>query len=580
MLQPQVPGSVPSATARVAHAAFPKGAPLLTLRDELGPIFQDDDFAALYPTLGQPAYPPWRLALVTVLQFREDLSDRKAADAVRSRIDWKYALGLDLDDPGFDASVLCEFRDRLREGEAEQVLLDRVLTACRGRGLLKTRGRQRTDSTHVVAAVREMNRLELTAETVRAALNAVAAEAPSWVAVVAPGAWYERYARRVEDSRLPQAKAKREAYAVAVGTDGFALLDAVDQGGAPAGLSTLPAITALRRVWSRHYERDGDSARLSELRGRGPEKGDGRASARPVESPYDVDARYRRKAGTTWTGYMVHLTEACDEDMPRLVVYADTTPGDVHEAVRKDAILQALDARGLSAAEHLADSAYVSAELLVAARDQYGVRLVGPPRRDASWQARTEGGYTASRFTVDWDRETAVCPQGHASRTWSEYTDRTQRTSVMVRFDPGDCRACPAQALCVRSKNGARSVHLHPRPEQEALDAMRAELATDEGRASYAARAGVEATMSQGVRSMGMRQTRYRGLGKTRLGHVATAAALSADRAAVWLGGARPAPTRTSRVAAIGTDRGLHLPRPLPYVDGRDGPGWSAARCG
>ncbi len=574
MLQPQTPGPVPSDTARVAHAAFPKGAPLLTLRDELGPVFRDDDFAALYPALGQPAYPPWRLALVTVLQFREDLSDRKAADAVRSRIDWKYALGLPLDDAGFDASVLCEFRDRLREGEAEHVLLERVLSACRDRGLLKARGRQRTDSTHVVAAVREMNRLELAAETVRAALNAVAAEAPSWIAVVAPGAWYDRYERRVEDSRLPQAKAKREAYAVAVGTDGFALLDAVNQEGAPAGLAALPAITALRRVWSRHYERDGDSARLSELRGRGPTKGDS------VESPYDVDARYRRKAGTTWIGYMVHLTEACDEEMPRLVLNADTTLGDVHEAVRTDAILQALDARGLSAAEHLADAAYISADLLVAARDRYGVRLVGPPRPDSSWQARTEGGYTAGQFTLDWDREVAVCPEGQASRTWSEHTDREHRTSISVRFDPADCRTCPAQALCVRSMSGGRALRLHPKPEQEALDSLRAEIATDEGRASYAARAGVEATMSQGVRAMGMRQTRYRGLGKTRLGHVATAAALSADRAAVWLGGTRPAKTRTSRVAAIGADRGVHLPRPLPYVDGRDGPGWRAARCG
>ena len=150
MLQPQSPGPVPPDTVRVARAAFPKGSPILTLRDELGTVFQDDDFAALYPPLGQPAYPPWRLALVTVLQFREGLPDRKAADAVRSRIDWKYLLGLPLDDPGVDASVLVEFRTRLVAGEAEHVLLDKVVDACRERGLLKARGRQRTDSTHVI----------------------------------------------------------------------------------------------------------------------------------------------------------------------------------------------------------------------------------------------------------------------------------------------------------------------------------------------------------------------------------------------------------------------------------------------
>ena len=109
---------------------------------------------------------------------------------------------------------------------------------------------------------------------------------------------------------------------------------------------------------------------------------------------------------------------------------------------------------------------------------------------------------------------------------------------------------------------------------------MRAEMATDEGRAGYAARAGVEATVGQGVRSMGLRHARYRGLRKTALQHTATAAALSADRAAVWLGGARPAKTRVSRVARIGADRAAHLPRPLPYVSGRDGPGWRGARRG
>jgi transposase len=162
-LQPRPTPHVPDDTARVARAAFPKGNPYLRLRDELGTVFGDDDFADLYPRRGQPALPPWRLALVTVLQFREGLSDRRAADAVRARIDWKYLLGLELTDPGFDASVLCEFRSRLLAGEAEERLLERLLARCQALGLLKSRGRQRTDATHVLASVRTMNRLELLA---------------------------------------------------------------------------------------------------------------------------------------------------------------------------------------------------------------------------------------------------------------------------------------------------------------------------------------------------------------------------------------------------------------------------------
>ena len=180
-LRPRPIGPVPEQTAQVAHAAFPKGNPYLTLRDHLGTIFQDEDFTTLFPTWGYPGLPPWRLALVTLMQFREHLADRQAAEAVRARIDWKYLLGLDLTDPGFDFSVLSEFRDRLLAGSAEGLLLDKLLERCRTMGLLTARGQQRTDSTHVLAAIRVMNRLELVAETLRATLNALATVAPAWL---------------------------------------------------------------------------------------------------------------------------------------------------------------------------------------------------------------------------------------------------------------------------------------------------------------------------------------------------------------------------------------------------------------
>src|SRR3954464_6785735 len=202
-LKPAVIQPVPEETARVARAAFRKGNPLLELRDELGTIFSDEGFVDLFPRLGRPGLPPWRLALVTLLQFRENLPDRQAAEAVRARIDWKYLLGLELADPGFDHSVLCEFRSRLLEGRAEERLLGKLLDACRARGLLKARGRQRTDATHVLASIRGLTRRELLGEPLRAALNELAAVAPDWLRGAAPRAWYERYARRVEDDRMP-----------------------------------------------------------------------------------------------------------------------------------------------------------------------------------------------------------------------------------------------------------------------------------------------------------------------------------------------------------------------------------------
>src|ERR671924_682095 len=241
-LHPHVIAPVPEETVRVARAAFPKGHPYLTFRDALGPIFQDEDFAALFPLMGQPGLPPWRLALVTIMQFRENLADRQAAEAVRARIDWKYLLGLDLTDAGFDFSALSEFRDRLLTGSAAELLLDKLLERCRALGLLKARGQQRTDSTHVLAAVRVLNRLELVAETLRAALNALATVAPDWLRVVAPLEWYERYGKRIEESQLPKGKAAREAYAHTVGEDGFLLLDALEAPDAPQEARELPIL--------------------------------------------------------------------------------------------------------------------------------------------------------------------------------------------------------------------------------------------------------------------------------------------------------------------------------------------------
>src|SRR6266545_3180362 len=217
-LQPKPCYEGPEETARVARAAFPQGTLCTRIYDALGTIFQDADFVSIFPPQGQPAEAPVRLALATILQFAECLSDRAAADAVRSRIDWKYLLGLELTDPGFDASVLSEFRGRLVAGDLTMVLLDTLLARCRAAGLLKARGRQRTDSTHVLAAIRVLNRLEGVGETFRHALNTLATVAPDWLRPqLAPvwDAWAERYGARFDVYRLPKDPVAREALAAA-----------------------------------------------------------------------------------------------------------------------------------------------------------------------------------------------------------------------------------------------------------------------------------------------------------------------------------------------------------------------------
>jgi transposase len=548
-LKPDPIHPVPEETARVARAAFRKGNPLLKLRDELGAIFADADFADLFPRLGRPGLAPWRLALVTLLQFRENLPDRQAAEAVRARIDWKYLLGLELTDPGFDHSVLCEFRSRLLAGSAEERLLGKLLDACQARGLLKARGRQRTDATRVLASIRVLNRLELLGETLRAALNEIATVAPDWLRAAAPRAWYERYARRVEDGRLPRAVAEREAYARVVGEDGFALLDRLDEPATPEGLGRLPAVGVLRRVWARHFVREdgtplGGGARLRA-------EDDPPPSTEPIESPYDTEARFRTRSGTSWTGYVVHLSETCEDDAVNLITHAMTTTATVHEARCTAAIHRALAGKGLAPSEHLVDSAYVDAGLLVGSREDHGIDLVGPPRPNPSWQGKVEGGYTLDRFEVDWDERRVRCPQGKLSSAWSPQVDHAGAPYVSVMFRKADCGACPARPLCTRAGHRARHLKLPPRAEHGALRTARERLGTKEGRRRYARRAGIEGTISQGVRAFGLRRSRYRGLARTHLQHVATAAAVDLERLAAWFRAIPRAATRTSRFAAL-----------------------------
>jgi len=199
----------------------------MQVRDTLGTVYTDEAFADLFPTYGQPACALWRLALVTVFQFMEHLTNRQAADAVRDRLAWKYALSLELIDTGFDHTVLSEFRARLVAGNAEQRLLDLLLQRCREGGWLKAGGRQRTDSTHVLAKIRALNRTLCVAQTMVYALNVLAEVAPEWILAHVPAEWVERYGERLFHERLPKEEEERKQYANQVGADGWMLLDAL-----------------------------------------------------------------------------------------------------------------------------------------------------------------------------------------------------------------------------------------------------------------------------------------------------------------------------------------------------------------
>lgn len=516
----------------------------MKLRDAFGTIYQDEAFKALFSTIGQPALAPWRLALVTVFQFLEGLSDRAAADAVRSRIDWKYALGLELDDSGFNFSVLSEFRDRLAAGDAEHVLLDTLLTHFQKQGLLKAGGQQRSDATHILAQVRALNRSECIIESLRAALNVLAVVAPDWLTTQVSGEWFKRYALRVEETRLVKGKEARVKYLEQVGRDGFVLLENIYAARDHSYLAALPAVETLRKVWLHHFWLDEGKLCYRAANDLAP------ANAR-LNSPYDPEAEFGKKGTYTWTGYKVFFTETCDAAAPRIITNVMTTGAGASDVSQTAEIHEALKNKQLLPKVHLADGGFTDADLLLGSTTDYGVELLGPVQRDRGWQSKTPEAYDISRFTINWDARTMICPEGKQSSSWTRKQGPKGDTKIAVKFRYADCTYCGTRHLCTRSKKGPKGFSLKPYEAHQALSEARIQQQQPAWRERYKVRSGIESTMSQGVGAHDLRRSRYRGQEKTALQHMATAAAINVQRVTDWLAGIPIAQTRVSSFAHL-----------------------------
>lgn len=513
---------VPDETNRIARRVFPKGTLAMVVRDELASLYTDEPFAHLFPKRGRLAEAPWRLALVTVLQTIEQLTDRQAAEAVRARIDWKYALGLPLDDDGFDFSILSDFRQRLIAGQAEGLVLEPILAVSRERGWLKAGGKQRTDSTAVLAWVRSLNSLESMGEHMRAALNEIAQKAPEWLQMHLKPDWFDRYVHRFETARFPKQESKQLALRLQVGEDVSSLLQALRQPVTPDILGALPSVLQLQQVFEQHYEekqghiqwRDGPAVRSEER----------------LVSPYDPEARSSRKRELVWLGYKVHLTETCEQepDVPHLIVHVHTVAATSPDSTSVEPIVQHLREQRLAPSTLFVDQGYTSATSLVALEKQ-GTHLFGPLPMSTSWQAQAGQGYALSDFEVDWQQQQVRCPQGYLSQCWSACVDRHGTAKWEVRFPAKTCQGCAVREQCTTSTKG-RILKLLPEEASQALESQRQLQHTPAFRQEYARRAGIEATISQAVRQTRIRRSPYCGLQKTHLHHMQVAAGLNVLR--------------------------------------------------
>ena len=586
------PASWPEPDPQIAAAIaakYPGKRPrplAVQIRDRLGEWLADEQFAAAFGTRGRPGWSPSRLALVTVLQRAENLTDRPAAEAVRLRIDWQYLLGLGQDDPGFDHTVLPEFRAKVADAGLEQTALDALLERLAADGLIKAGGKQRTDSTHVVAAVAALNRLELAGESVRAVLEALAAAHPDWLAArICVPDWTRRYGTPMTSWRPPASKARQDELAVTYARDGYALLEAVYDGSSPAWLAEIPAVDVLRRVLLQNYTRVVHADGREVIRRREKtwqEGGDGLPPGHMrIASPYDLDARWGVKREESWLGYKLHVTETCDDPppcacgpasaagqaaagsagagarghdkdcahlaFPNLITSVATTGATVTDNQMTGIIDDELAGKDLAPGRHYLDSGYLSAALVVSELARHGIALTGPLLADHSAQARAGAGYARADFTIDYGTQTVTCPQGKTAATWIPCTQHG-RDTIVATFSARDCVPCPARSLCTASRR--RQLSLPPRDLAEAQAAARAAENTISFQADYARRAGVEGTIHQAA-SHGARRTRYHGLPKTRLDHVYMACALNLLRLEAYWTGTPLDRQRTSHLARL-----------------------------
>jgi len=520
-LKPHPPRPMPEELARLAHLVA-VGSPYRLVGDTLYVQYRDADFVDLFHAEGKSGISPVDLAFVTVFQFLENLSDRQAAHAVRVRVDWKYALHLPLDYAGFDFSVLSEFRARVIRHGAEGRLFEAVLMQLAALGLVKRRGRQRTDSLAVLSKMRDLNRLEMVVETLRMALQAMLKAEVAWTQATVPTTWEEVYGDRCITGKMTQAE--RQGMADRVGPDGQWLLERLQAETAPPVLRTLPAVELLATVWQQQFE-------MVEGRVVFRDKDDADGHTR-IYTPHDPEARYSKKGQQRWVGDKLQVTETDDEGQPHLITDIAITSSVETDYEALNSIQGRLEDRGLLPAQQYADSGYVTEANLVHSTGRK-IDLVGPVQRDTSRQARMPGGITLDQFDVDAEACIATCPAGQQATMGTRQAKR-----LVFRFPKTVCAACPLRPQCCTGKGGrtlslGRHYHI--------LQAARARQQTEAFKIDYHQhRSGVEGCLSAMVRGQGVRVARYNERSKRNLHALFTAAGVNLRRAALWRAGQRP----------------------------------------
>ncbi len=515
-LKQAFPKEIPARTRDAVEAMLPADSVCRLLGEKAEEIIDESALAAMYHQTGRGGINPVLLCFVLVLQFMDKLPDRRTAEMVKVRMDWKYALRQELNWPGFDYSSLCNFRKRLYAHGQEYLMFEQVLAYLSRSGYVKSK-RQRTDATHVLAAVERLSRLELVWETLRLALDALINADAKWVCQVLPVSFVKFNSQKRSEFRLSPAQTKEAL--LAAGQDGFWLLSQIAQHG-QAAWQDLPEIITLSQVLSQQFDQ-GDEDGESGLKAKAniDAKGD------VITSPHEPSVRYSRKGKeTAWLGYKAQVTETVDGAFP---VITDIGIHSANEADGKalEEILKRLAQRGLLPEKQYVDQAYCNGKTLQDS-EQKGLDLRG----FIGSNSRKPVGFRLQDFDVDVERRQARCPAGKKATVFNPSSQHD--VAWNVRFGK-QCQRCPFNSLCTTEKRG-RSLEISPYHQQ--LTKRRREQTSAGFVKEMHARARIESTIGELTRRHGLRQNRYRGQKKATLQAAFTATAVNLKRLARYLG--------------------------------------------
>jgi transposase len=521
-LKMQTPWPMPEETGRIGKKLLEETDAYRLIGDQLFEEWKEEEVADLYSSEGKPGFSPVILAFVSVFQFMERLADRQAAQALRMRLDWKYALHLPLEDMGFDYSVLSEFRDRLIEGGAENQVFEKLVEQIRGMGLIKERGKQRTDSIAMLVKVRRLSRIEMVVETLRLAVVALVAANREWSEEVIPPSWEQKYGERFVRQRYSEQEWKE--YEANIGNDGQWMLKRLRDGGAPAELQDLPEVQVFSTVWAQQFRKAQGEMVYQELK-----KYDGHTQ---IQTPHDPEARYSRKRRFEWLGDKVQVTETEDEGYPHIITDMVGTNSNQTDYEELPLIQDRLIERQCKPSQHYVDAGYMSGPNLAHSHG-LEIDLIGPLPEVVTPQELLPNGITQAQFQMDPKKNVVTCPQGHQARNPSLVVN-----TLSFHFPKKVCLACPLHARCCTGKGGRTvGMNIH----YDLVQTARTRQKSDTFKKDYHQhRSGIEGSLSALVRGHGMRVSRYIGQKKRNLQAIFTGCAANLKRTANWLSGERP----------------------------------------